>query len=83
MKNRTSYKLKLSTEQAEALQRVADARRISKGALIREGIALLTGTPDSLARYPSSRIHPGGIPAYNARRKAEAEARREAAEKTT
>lgn len=69
----TQVKFNTTLAQADALTRVARERGVSKGMLIRDAVASVTGVPNGMRQRPSQ---PNNFAAHNARRSAEAAARR-------
>ncbi len=84
--DRRQVKIDTSLDQVEGIARVAKARNMSKGALVREGIAIVTGVPDTTRRLvppplPRKRTSGWAAPEYlEARRKAAAEAKRKSSD---
>lgn len=75
---RAQIKFVTTAEQAEEIARVARERGITKMTLLRDAVASATGAPNEFRRHrPVEGATPNGFDGYNARRKAEAAARRE------
>jgi hypothetical protein len=71
VKQRTQVKVVTTVEQAEAVERVARERGISKQALLRDAIAAATGTPNDFRPYSGTAAN--GFATYNERRRKQSE----------